>query len=145
MPLFIEGTSLKGKNLLPEQFLMSWKLILPHKVISLECYYFITQVRICVMGATPIPAHEANVLYRIHVSSFVCCQVRSSRAHTNSNCSSARYATMANDRLVTTLHSLYIRSIIDNSASFTFICTDLEGGGAEGPDPLLKKQSQRVS
>ena len=28
--------------------------LLPHKVTSLECYYLITHVRNCVMGATPM-------------------------------------------------------------------------------------------
>ena len=46
--LFIMGTALKGKNLLPEgansflleQFLMALKSLLPHLWTSLECYYF---------------------------------------------------------------------------------------------------------
>ena len=30
------------------------KLLFPHSVTSLECYYFITHVRNCVIGATPM-------------------------------------------------------------------------------------------
>ena len=52
------GNSLKGKNLLPVL-----KSLLPHRVTSLECYYFITNVRNSVMGATP--------MCFIHQDSFV--------------------------------------------------------------------------
>ena len=49
---------IEGKNLLPEgvnSFPYSMeKLLLPHKVTSLECYFFITHVCNCIMGATPM-------------------------------------------------------------------------------------------
>ena len=35
---------------------MALNIILPHKMTSLECYLFITHVRKCVMGATPMAA-----------------------------------------------------------------------------------------
>ena len=61
--LFIIGTSLKGKNLLPEgatsiveeQFLMTWKNHFYHvRWPPLDVTIFITHVRNCVMGATPM-------------------------------------------------------------------------------------------
>ena len=64
---FQNWNSLKGKNLLPEgansflywPFLLVLKSLLPHWVTSLECYYFITHMRNCVMGATPMSLNNA--------------------------------------------------------------------------------------
>ena len=62
MYLFKKGTSLKGKNMLTEgansflyeQFLIVWKLLLPHKVTPpLSFTIFIMHVRNCVIGVTP--------------------------------------------------------------------------------------------
>ena len=58
--LFKMGTSLRGKNLLPEGANSSLLRAVPytleshlqHKGTSLECYSFNTHVRMCVMGAT---------------------------------------------------------------------------------------------
>ena len=65
------GTSLKGKNLLPEgansssqrerilcfksSYLRYGKSLSPHKVRSIGCYYFLLRMCIyCVMGSTPV-------------------------------------------------------------------------------------------
>ena len=58
---FIMGTSLIGKNLLPEGAILSFKScflwrgksLLPQKVTLLNVTIFITYMRNCLMGATP--------------------------------------------------------------------------------------------
>ena len=46
---------------------------------------------------------------------------------------------MVNDRLVTTLHSLYIRFIIDISAKFHLYTHGIRAGQESGPPPKKKK------
>ena len=45
----------RGNEFFPLRAVPYRNSLLPHWVTSLDCYYFITHVRNCVMGATPMP------------------------------------------------------------------------------------------